>query len=263
MGNFDRYASTQDAAADLAWIWQRALLEHVPEGTVDVRIAYYADQLRATPTLAAAVGQQLGDANAEQLVAWADALGAPPEVAQGHGTAPLRQFVDWLAGRRGLDNALVRFFVNKFLSEVDRYLGDQESATRLEVRRIVEQTLEQHQPDVVIAHSLGSVVAYEALIARPDLHVDLFVTIGSPLALDTIVYDRLLRDGDDTPSRRPNVRSWINVSDVGDVVAVPRSFASRFDVDTEHEESLGLTSMHDAVDYLRTKTIGGIVAAAG
>lgn len=256
--SFGRYPSTRDAAADLAWIWQQALLDHVPAAPIDLRMAYYADRLRPAPTLAAAVGQQLSDANSGQLAAWAGALGAPADVAQGYTT--LRPFVDWLAKRKDLDNALARFFVNMFLSEVDRYLG--ESATRLAVRRTVEETLEQHRPDVVIAHSLGSVVAYEALVARPDLHVDLFVTIGSPLALDAVVYDRLPGDGGDGPRRRPNVGRWINVSHVADLAAVPRSLAARFDVDTEHTEDLGLTATPTALDYLRTSTVGGILAAA-
>ena len=34
-----------------------------------------------------------------------------------------------------------------------------------------------------MAHSLGTVVAYEALHAHPGLHVYLLVTLGSPLAL--------------------------------------------------------------------------------
>ena len=34
-----------------------------------------------------------------------------------------------------------------------------------------------------MAHFPGTVVAHEALHARPDLHVHLLVTLGSPLAL--------------------------------------------------------------------------------
>ena len=38
-------------------------------------------------------------------------------------------------------------------------------------------------PTRVMAHSLGTVMAYEALHAHPGLHVYLLVTLGSPLAL--------------------------------------------------------------------------------
>ncbi|MET7418922.1 hypothetical protein [Dactylosporangium sp. NPDC005555] len=258
VGNFDRYPSVDDAAIDLAWIWQRALLDHMPAGTVDLRMAYYADQVRPAPSLAAAVGQQLSGANFGQLAAWADALGAPSDAGRGHAALP--PFVDWLAKRKDLDNALVRSFVTTFIGEVDRYLGAAE--TRLAVRRTVEAQVERHRPDVLIAHSLGSVVAYEALVARPDLHVDLFITVGSPLALDTVVYDRLPHDGEDNPSRRPNVGRWVNVADAKDLAAVPRSLAARFDVDTEHQEDLGLTALPSAVDYLRTPAVGALLATA-
>ncbi|MBV8278676.1 MAG: hypothetical protein JO170_25920 [Verrucomicrobia bacterium] len=44
---------------------------------------------------------------------------------------------------------------------------------------------------VIIGHSLGSVVAYEAHLVRDP--IPLLVTIGLPLGLDTIVYPRLRR----------------------------------------------------------------------
>ncbi len=43
----------------------------------------------------------------------------------------------------------------------------------------------------VLAHSLGSVAAYEALWAHPDLRVELLVTLGSPLGMPDVVFDRL------------------------------------------------------------------------
>ncbi|GLZ38743.1 hypothetical protein Acsp05_23670 [Actinokineospora sp. NBRC 105648] len=47
------------------------------------------------------------------------------------------------------------------------------------------ETIQAHQPDVVIAHSLGSVVAYEALW-NSGATVDLLITLGSPLALPNV-----------------------------------------------------------------------------
>jgi hypothetical protein len=255
VGNLDLDLTPEDAATDLGFIWQQALQRNLPADLLDLRMAYYADLLQA--------GGPPQDAEPAAVQAWADALDAPPEVAQGYGTLPLRLFASWLARRRGLDGALVGRFVGTFLGEVERYLREPDSAVRLAVRGRVEQTIEAHQPDVVIAHSLGSVVTYEALLARPDLRVDTLVTIGSPLALNGIVYQRLPADGAGEPRRLPNVRKWINVADVGDVVAVPRSIGHRFAVHPEIRENIGLTSMHGAVDYLASRTVGGIVAAAG
>ena len=68
---------------------------------------------------------------------------------------------------------------------------------------------------VVIGHSLGSVVAYEAL-QETDHEIRLFLTLGSPLGLHTIVLDRLRPQ----PPRIPQVvRWWVNIADRDDVVA--------------------------------------------
>src|SRR5262249_41137847 len=44
---------------------------------------------------------------------------------------------------------------------------------------------------VLVGHSLGSVVAYEALCANPDWPVRMLVTIGSPLGIPNLIFDRL------------------------------------------------------------------------
>ena len=44
---------------------------------------------------------------------------------------------------------------------------------------------------VIVAHSLGSMVAHEALCANPGWPVTHLVSLGSPLGLRSIVFDRL------------------------------------------------------------------------
>jgi hypothetical protein len=65
---------------------------------------------------------------------------------------------------------------------------------------------------VMIAHSLGSVVAYEYLRRNPDSGVELFLTLGSPLGL------RMVRQRLESLGPVP-VASWVNVYDLGDPVA--------------------------------------------
>jgi pimeloyl-ACP methyl ester carboxylesterase len=83
--------------------------------------------------------------------------------------------------------ALAERFVKRALAQVTRYFTDEQvrSHTLGQVARLVG-------PDtrVLVGHSLGSVVAYEAAhrLAQP---LPLLVTIGSPLGLRTIVYERL------------------------------------------------------------------------
>jgi hypothetical protein len=56
---------------------------------------------------------------------------------------------------------VVRSLVTTFCREVHLYLSD--PARRAAVRATVADTIATHQPALVIAHSLGSVVAYETL----------------------------------------------------------------------------------------------------
>ncbi len=65
---------------------------------------------------------------------------------------------------------------------------------------------------VVIAHSLGTVVAYIILANNSDLDVPLFVTAGSPLGI------RAIQEKLPIPLKIPAAR-WLNISDPKDIVA--------------------------------------------
>jgi hypothetical protein len=115
----------------------------------------------------------------------------------------------WFA-RLGM--ALAERFVDRNLRQVTRYFLDEN------VRKTAQQTvmdLLDQETRVMVAHSLGSVVAYEACFAleRP---LPLLVTIGSPLGLGNIVYARLRPQ---PPIFPPRVRRWLNIADRNDVVA--------------------------------------------
>ena len=46
-------------------------------------------------------------------------------------------------------------------------------------RQTVADAIDRHRPEVVVAHSLGSVVTYETLWAHPGPDVELLVTLGA------------------------------------------------------------------------------------
>lgn len=84
---------------------------------------------------------------------------------------------------------------------------------RDEIDRIVRAALTE-QPTVIIAHSLGSVVAYNVLRTDPRrLQVPALITVGSPLGV------RAVRDNF-RPLRNPPVGAWYNAYDSHDVVAL-------------------------------------------
>jgi hypothetical protein len=78
---------------------------------------------------------------------------------------------------------------------------------------------------VLIGHFLGSVVAYEALFANHNWNVDTFVSLGSPLGIRNLIYDRLQPPPSGGVGRRPDVARWVNVADRGDVVALAKALA--------------------------------------
>lgn len=103
-------------------------------------------------------------------------------------------------------------FVNRSLAQVTRYLTNDE--IRFAALKSVSD-LCGPETKVLIGHSLGSVVAYEAahLMKQP---LPLLLTLGSPLGLQTIVYQRLRPQ---PPGFPPNVRRWVNVVDQDDFIA--------------------------------------------
>ncbi|MEV7339781.1 alpha/beta fold hydrolase [Streptomyces sp. NPDC093544] len=85
------------------------------------------------------------------------------------------------------------------------------------IRARVLECLDPARPTVVVGHSLGSVVAFEAL-ASYNGPVPLLVTIGSPIATSGLVWPRLKPQPPATPDC---VDRWLDFWD-GDDVVVPR-----------------------------------------
>ncbi|MCX5443900.1 hypothetical protein [Streptomyces sp. NBC_00063] len=118
----------------------------------------------------------------------------------------LRQGAQWVNGQA--------FALH--LSQVARYLnrhGDR-AALGSAVRSQVLEGLDPARPLVVVSHSLGTIVAYEAL-HEYEGSVALWVTLGSPLALGGVVLQRLVPR---PPSCPEGVGAWHNFWDRNDVV---------------------------------------------
>jgi hypothetical protein len=243
----------------IAAAWHAALSPHLPGRRLDLQAAYYADRLRSDAQGDELRGQNLAEQELiDQLLAdWAAAWQITTADDQGPLTVPLRVLFGKVAERAGpgANPGLVDHAARLFFPEVARYLGYAPDGRphRHAVRHRVAQALTAHQPDVVIAHSLGTVVAYETLHAYPDQQVPLLITLGSPLALPGAIFPRL----DPAPTagtgrKPPGVERWIDLADTGDVIAVPRGALPRVftGVDEHHEITIGLLALHDVGKYL-------------
>ncbi|MEE1810811.1 hypothetical protein [Streptomyces sp. BE133] len=114
------------------------------------------------------------------------------------------------------------------LKQVRRYFTEPE--LREAVRARAEELITP-ETRVVVGHSLGSVVAYEVLCAlRPERPPLTLVTLGSPLGLAGLVFNRLqpTPQQDSTGVWPAPVKHWTNLADSGDVVALVRELAPRF-----------------------------------
>ncbi|MFE4175776.1 hypothetical protein ACFRR7_27675 [Streptomyces sp. NPDC056909] len=119
-------------------------------------------------------------------------------------------------------------------------------------------------PAVVVAHSLGTVVALEAL-HHHGAGTPLLVTLGSPLAMRTVVWPRLVPQPPSAPER---VARWLNFWDRDDIIAVrPRlEHDMRANAAGVLPESARIDSdgvwVHSAGKYLAQPAVAGPVAEA-
>ncbi|RZB16099.1 serine peptidase [Streptomyces sp. F001] len=222
--------------------------------------AYYAHHLsRGLPTAQGPDDDALDHLTPDETALathWLESLDLPKVTAQGRLAIPLRHAAEMVAKRFSLDGRLTRAFIALCCREVAAYLRAPDAPTRHAAREEVASVIAERRPRIVIAHSLGTVVTYEALHAHPELTVDLFITLGSPLALPHGVFHRLLPAPVERGIRPPGVARWVNVSDHGDPVAILRPLRRYFDgVDLDLQESVRLFDFHRAVGYLRSPAV--------
>jgi hypothetical protein len=262
IGNLQGGVPPQQASELLSQRWRTALRPGLaPNAAVDFCVAYYAHCLVCDESQAPDSLEQLSPAAGQLVMGWVAALGAPPEVIQGRLMAPVRQAADWIAARYGLDHRAVRVLVARFAAEVDRYLNlpDRREAAQT----VVAAQVAEYSPRVVIAHSLGSVVAYEALFDRPGSPIDLLVTMGSPLGMPGVIFEKLKPSPTGgLGAKPPGVIRWVNIADPGDFIAVPRHLYQLFQgITSDLEAPIGLLQFHKATAYLASPAVSGLLAA--
>ncbi|MFD9744752.1 alpha/beta hydrolase [[Kitasatospora] papulosa] len=222
------------------------LLDMVDEHLEAPRDDRQAQALRVTRNKLAPTGEEQGPGSlARQVLVGANSLFAVPG---------LRTFGGWLSAGA----------MKRDLHQVRRYLARKETdeaglSLDRRIRARVSAELDSEGPTVVVAHSLGTVVAFETLHAH-SAHVPLFVTLGSPLGMRTAVWPRVRPQ----PVRTPKgVGRWLNVWDRDDFVTggtelarcIAPNSASVAPVSTRVDAD-GL-NVHPAVKYLAQPAVAG------
>jgi len=272
------YGAPQVMAAD----WVPALLGGVTLadgagllGPGDVTCVFYGDVFRRSgrllgyEDLKALTGADIDDEQDMQLlVAWwraaadVDSWVIPPDARSLGVASGVQAALAALAGSRFLAGTSERLLL-VWLRQVRTYF------TVPGVRDVVQERFARAiGPDtrVVVAHSLGSVVAYEALCAHPEWPVRALVTLGSPLGIRTIIFDRLTPPPTSVNGVRRGgwpgaVESWTNIADRRDFVALVKSLGRYFgEAITDVEISNGVR-MHDVRRYLTAVETGHAIVA--
>ena len=170
----------------------------------------------------------------------------------------------------------------RLLHEANRYLKNRNgigNSVRAMLRAELDSAWQAGAPVLLIGHSLGSVIAYETLweLSRGGesaQRVDLFVTMGSPLATH-FIQRKVLGSRERGTARYPtNIRRWANFTARGDTTALrPRlhptfgemvtlglveSIDDVVGFDNYFRGDLGLNE-HDSYGYLSQPSVGGVV----
>jgi hypothetical protein len=146
------------------------------------------------------------------------------------------------------------------LKQVVLYLNDAQIRDQ-----ILHSVLSAIQSDtrIVIGHSLGSVVAYEAVCNKPE-QVSALITLGSPLGIRNAVFDKLTPPPDAMGIGRwpGHVLQWTNVAAVGDIVAAQKELKPLFGNQVDDRTIDSGWDAHSSTRYLNSLQAGSAVAQA-
>jgi hypothetical protein len=202
----------------------------------DVQVAFFGDLFRPPGTMAVAdppfsavdvesgLERDLLIAFLEEAVSRDPGLDIP-DGAMGWGITAVRVMLDRLARTATFARIAQRGFIGN-LKQVTAFLTDP-TVKQDVLARVGDQMSEDTR--VVIAHSLGSVVAYEYLCQSQPDSVELLVTLGSPLGIPNLIFDKLTPAPVGGAGAWPGtVAAWVNIADPDDLVALRKDLAPLF-----------------------------------
>lgn len=152
-----------------------------------------------------------------------------------------------------------------FLGDIFVYLNTRDAAGGspiiAEVKGAFERADQARNVDddklIVIAHSMGGNISYDILTSfAPNIQVDLFLTVGSQVGLFEEL--KLFKNSDPAIkapahlAKPPNIKTWINVMDLNDVLAYATSPIFEKSLDTKVDNHVPVWSAHTVYFYRPT-----------
>ena len=177
-----------------------------------------------------AISIQTSDAPAESqafVTALTQQLEGSAQVAAQRG-APMGGPASLSVEAKGLWSPVTAMFTQAFLADVNDFLFNKVKRDRM-VQTVKDRISTGGGPFVVIGHSQGSMVSYQALLELgAAVPVDLFVTIGSPLGLPQVTDVLQKWHGKKTLPIPGGVKRWVNIAQDGDIVCLDQSLADEY-----------------------------------
>ena len=258
----------------LRTLWAPALRDGVklsgapPPDTADIEIAFYGDLFRAEGGKAGGiplyVAADVEDGFEKELLEawWAEAADVDNAVPGPDATTKLRtprtvqRALNALSQSRFFAGLTERLIIG-CVKQVHAYLT--EESVRAEIQERVGNVVGSSTA-VLVGHSLGSVVAYEAACAHPGWDLAL-LTLGSPLGVRNLVFDRLRPAPEGGVGLFPaSAATWTNIADTGDAVALAKRLAPLFGDRVRDLLVDNGSKAHDVSPYLTAAQTGRAIA---
>ncbi len=252
----------QDPPAVAKANWDMALFG---QSMADTRMAYWADILHPLPkgnvetrALGRANSALASDAARRFMDRLQDRVVPQMRTAVPSGMVRSKIFSGLFAG---IGDALFAWLSKDFVRDTAAYFFDPAQRKAMQQRLIDVLDQNAKRPILLIAHSQGTIIAYDVLRklngrtpSGNKLEVALFVTLGSPLGIDEI--QRKLTQPLVVPS---GVDAWANFADPFDPVALDKGLHGEFGGDIAIQDTLvhnpAFGNPHSAVGYLSTASV--------
>lgn len=277
----------------LADWWEKSLREglrkneRIEENLYDFELVYWSDLIYEEPLKSESQGsykegyveEPYAEATSENLIEYS------PDLMD-----RLRKFVSQYLGpaadywkKYQIDDVMDLYISSReFFKDLRIYFKEEHSTTdrngdKRQTRDVLKDELKntlrslKANKCILIAHSMGTIISYESLLdlgeSDPELSIDAFLTIGSPLGIPEI-RQRMLNNNPQAnePLRVPEILSgeWLNFADTRDTNALDPYLADDFSpndqgvkfedilVRNTYESPSGSINPHKSYGYLRT-----------